>query len=188
MIQMKLIAVLQVLILLTSVVIPEGSHVVMRGCECGDNCQCSEESRQAGKCCCGTKGSGNTSRERSCCQSSDKHQSPAPMECCGNPQSKDVEKSECCQQRKQAVDGSCCGTSNSGCGTQSDGGSDLELGCGCKQIAVQIMVILMPRLRPTTTTFHGDPDVVGMLLPFSERMLMNARLPEVPPPKKSFSV
>lgn len=162
---MKLVAVLQVLILLTSVIIPEGQHAVVRGCECRDNCECSEESRQSGTCCCG------------------KQQQDKQPEANSNPGS-------CCPKNLQTKKKSCCSTNvaATACGKPDSEPQDDSIGCGCKQTVVQILVTLMPRLRPSSTTMNGHPEVIEILSQVSDQILQNVRLPEVPPPKNSASV
>lgn len=182
---MKLIAAIQVLILLTSVIIPEGRHVIVRDCQCGDNCQCSEESRQSGTCCCGDKKAQRSSTKSSCCQKSETESAKSSDECCGTPPPVKQKESACCQRKNHAPNTLCCAEH---CSLPEEGagrgdGLNSGIGCGCQQTVVQLLVILMPRLRPLATTLHQNLAVIEVLPQANERTLANVRSPEVPPPQ-----
>lgn len=204
--RMKLIAIFQILILLTSVIIPEGAHRIVRGCSCGDDCQCSSETKTAGTCCCGTKPSETASANKSsCCQSKDetsrsaccskppKTDSPSccqkpdsPKSCCEAPTSSEAIKTACCDP--QTGGRQICGRKNSqGSNSRHSHDSISSPSCGCTEVIIHLTVVLMPRLRPAST-FLDDPLIVVDSLPLvSDSTLANCLLPEVPPPKNRLS-
>ena len=193
---MKLIAIFQILILLTSVVVPEGAYRVVRGCSCGDNCQCSSETKQSGACCCGTKASEPDAKPGgSCCQSKSKNTQPA---CCSTPAK--TTSVSCCPKTDSSKSRFCSTQGNhKSCESQNRNPSHqrqpshepvedkLSSTCGCTEVIIHLTVVLMPRLRPSTVCLDDSLFFVDRLPLVSDSTLTNSRLPEVPPPQNRLS-
>lgn len=178
---MKLIAVFQILILLISVIIPEGAHQIMRGCSCGDDCQCSSEIKQAGTCCCSEPSSEAADTKKSgCCQ-------PKISTCCSKPKKQIQDRPPACCQKSDSAK-ACCSPQNSDTNSASSRDSVMAPSCGCQEVVIHLTVVLMPRLKPSTLFLNDPLLAVDRLTTVSDSILANSLLPEVPPPKNCLSV
>jgi hypothetical protein len=128
---MKLVALFQALLLLSTTVLPEGRYLLAPGAVCEDGCKCTTESREAGMCCC--------SQNKSAATKSDK----TANSCCAAGGDSQVES--CCS--KNDTTKTCCQTKSRSTRKQNSPVWGIVGQCPCGSDSAEVHVLCMPRTR-----------------------------------------
>ncbi|APZ94221.1 hypothetical protein Fuma_03845 [Fuerstiella marisgermanici] len=170
---MKLLALIQALLLLTTSLVPEG-RVLLSGGSCAGECGCSADSRRSGTCCCSTAPPSESSRDSSdadsCCQSGKSERvNSAPASCCsrkGAPKSCCSEDSSPRKQREPTPDWGMIST------------------CGCGEYSATL-VLHAPRTVVRGVRVQGTYARPESSLTIDECCNAERSAPATPPPKSS---
>lgn len=166
-INMRILALLQIVLLLATSLVPEGRHLLSAKTQCGSDCACSAESRQAGTCCC----SGKTKAS-----DVDADTDAEPAKGCSNCKAAVAKATECCSQTK-----SCCKAGpRSG---KSNCHQEAISACPCGSDAYELVVITMPRTGPLRVHLESPCNVEMPSTILDERCDSAISEPESPPPK-----
>ncbi len=170
---MKLLALLQTLLLLTTSLIPEGRVMMAGAGACTGECGCSSESREAGNCCCSkaeqeqpAKSQERETARTSCC----KKATPSEKTCCSGKSSLRP----------------CCSKSN-----DSDGNRDAVPECGvistcpCGSSFVDASVIHGPRTVVTRVQIQSGRNWIRSCTILDDCCSPERPAPATPPPKSS---
>lgn len=170
---MKLLALIQALLLLTTSLVPEG-RVLLSGGSCAGECGCSADSRRSGTCCCSatpsSESSGDASDTSSCCQA-------------GKLDAADSVASSCCNRK--GAPKSCC-SENSSPRKQREPTPDWGVitTCGCGEYNATL-VLHAPRTVVRGVRVHSAHARPESCLTVDDACTAERSAPATPPPKSS---
>ncbi len=171
---MRILALIQALLLLTTSLVPEG-RVLLSGGSCAGECGCSADSRRSGTCCCSTAPSSDSSRKTSdadnCCQAE-------------RPDAADSTASSCCN-RKGATKS--CSSDDSGSRIRREPTPDWGMisTCGCGEYSATL-VVHAPRTVVRGVRVQSAYACPESCLTVDDGCTAERSAPATPPPK-SFS-
>lgn len=181
---MKSLAVIQILLLIATVVVPEGYRPApARGCQNG--CGCSDEQRQTGTCCCQTSAATKTPEQTeppSCCSKSDGE----PRSCCStrsatsptsDPNAADTRS--CCGRKSAA--GCCAGKADRPVPETASLGK-----CPCGDGPSESSVLHAPRVPVLNVLVVASSGRSERVSGIRATMQADRCPPPVPPPRTGF--
>lgn len=175
---MRLFALLQIALLLTTSILPEGRMLLSQAQVCSDGeCGCLAESRRNGTCCCSTKSRDERDSESRCRQSGDEATSEDSTSVCCSRKVKSRPSEDCHE--------ACCSTKPSPA-TRYDKAADvLETavsGCSCGGNSPVVWVCHMPRTLPTRVPSPAFTWTHEVNVPVDDRRQRKVDEPPAPPP------
>ncbi len=172
---MRPLAFLQIALLLTTSILPEGRILMSQAHGCSDGkCECSAKSQQNGSCCCSAKKQDEEDSESRCGHHDGKASSDdAARVCCSTASAKSELSEECCLTESSSV-GSCEESASDSIATVSS--------CPCNADSPVVWVCHLPRTLPTRVpapaiVWTRELNTLG-----DDRRVRQVDAPPTPPP------
>ena len=166
---MKLFAILQILLLVGTSLLPEGPYLRGPSSQCANGCGCTAETRRAGQCCCTRR------QTASCCDKS------AASKSCN---SKRAPGRSCCSTRsKSAATGTPKSRRYAKQHRTPKSPNGLVSGCPCGGPSPGLHLLHMPRDTPDYATLLNGYSFCAPLVVSNDVYSPFTSLPPTPPPK-----
>lgn len=177
---MRLIALLQIALLLTTSILPEGRILMSQSRMCdGGECGCSAEARNGGTCCCTIKTQGDRESDDRCEQNSDGDATVAEStgRCCSLTTRQDDSARDSCSTKAAPI---------AGCGQPTDALVGTVSSCACGEDSPGVWVSHMPQTMPILVTAPEITFTGSLKAPVDDQRHRKVDKPPTPPPNAIF--